>query len=198
MTLGRAALAEGDAERAVALYEEAEQRGLEAGDDAETLPMVPFNLGYIALSRGDLDYARVQLERAVQRFGPDRYGVARSLAALGSVAIHQGRADDAVVTLRRSIEVSSEVGDKDDIAWALQLLGVAYSGSEPERSGRLLGAAETLRQTLGGRLEGLELRLHERALEALSVLDDEALADALTVGRRLSLEDAVEFALSDD
>jgi tetratricopeptide (TPR) repeat protein len=198
MTLGRAVLAEGDAERAVELYEEAEVRGLEAGDETETLPMVPFNLGYIALSRGELDEARAQLERAVERFGADRYGVARSLAALGSVAINQGRVDEAVVTLRKSIEVSSEVGDKDDVAWALELLGVAYSASDPERSARLLGAAQALRETLGGRLDGKELELHEQALDALTELEDEVRAAAWAAGHSLQFDDAVGYALADD
>ncbi|MGE5273376.1 MAG: ATP-binding protein [Verrucomicrobiota bacterium] len=197
MTLGRATLAEGDPDGAVAIYEEAEMYGREAGDPVETVAMVAFNLGYIALSRDDFDQARGHFERAAEQFGDDRYGVARSLAALGSVAIYQGRHDDAVATLQRSLRVSSEVADRDDIAWALQLLGVAYSESAPVRSARLLGAAEAMRESLGGRLEGAELALHERALKALASVEDETRSAEWDAGRRLAFHDAVDYALSD-
>jgi tetratricopeptide (TPR) repeat protein len=191
MTLGRTALAEGESERAIALFEEAGRYGQEAGDASETMPLVPFNLGYLALSRRDFDDARRQFEQAVERFGHDRYGLARSLAALGSVELNQGPDDDAIATLQRSIEASREVGDRDDLAWALELIGVAHSRSDPLRAVRLLGAAELLRETLGGRLDGLELDLHEQALAALSAIDDEARAAAWEEGRRLSPNEAV-------
>ena len=55
----------------------------------------------------------------------------------------------------------------------------------------LLGAADELRTELGGNLTGLELAQHERALSILfASLVPEALAAALDVGRKLSLEDA--------
>ena len=196
LALGRVTLADEEPERAVAIYEEAARYGQEAGDVIDTLPIVSFNLGYIALNQGDYEEAQAQFKRAVEQFGRDHYGVARSLAALGSVAINQGHNEAAIATLQRSLEASREVVDKDDIAWAVQLLGVAWSPDDPLRAARLLGAAEAMREALGGRLEGLELKLHESALASIAGLDVEAVADAWAAGRRLSLDDAIAFALA--
>jgi hypothetical protein len=127
-----------------------------------------------------------------------RYGETRALAALGSVALHDGRVGDAIAHLRQSLELARTLGDRDDAAWALELMGVALADSQSERAARLLGFAEALRKTLGITLEGVELSLHEQAFSALrSTLTAEALAAAWTTGADLPVEQAVEQALHD-
>jgi hypothetical protein len=161
--------------------------------------MASFNLGYHALSIGDYSRARQEFSAARRGFDAleDRYGVARSLAALGSVALHQGQVGDALSQLRSSLELSLLLEDRDDIAWALELMGAAVSGSQSERATRLLGAADALRETLGISLEGVELALHERTLEALrSTVEAETFTAAWAAGRDLSLEQAVGEALA--
>ena len=82
------------------------------------------------------------------------------------------------------------MGDRENMVWALELLGVARSESDGELAARLLGAAEALREVLGSKLEGIELALHERALAALGSRDA-----AWAAGRELSPDEAAALAL---
>jgi tetratricopeptide (TPR) repeat protein len=188
LTLGRAVLAEGDEEGAAALFAVGVDESERSGNTLQ-LNMARFNAGYLALTRGRYDEASAQFEAARLAFDTDGdlYGLTRALAALGSTALHAGRRGEAVELLRRSLEISSDLGDRDVMAWALELVGAEASELEPARACRLLGAAEALREVLGGALEGLELRLHERAVAACgSALDEAELARAWAAGRALA------------
>lgn len=198
LVLGRALLALGDARAARGLFEEAIARGPLAGRPA-IVALARLNLGYLQLASGAGDVARRELEAARDEFARlgDGHGHARAIAGLASVAIEDGRSDDARRLVRESLEVSAPLGDKDDIAWALQLAGVSSASLDPERAATLLGAAESLRAALGGRLQGLERAQHERALAALqSVLGAQRLGEAWAAGGRLPVEDAVRIALT--
>jgi tetratricopeptide (TPR) repeat protein len=125
------------------------------------------------------------------------YWIARTLAALGSVALHQGSTEEALDFLRRSLDVSTRTGDRDNMAWAIQLLGAVYAPDRPEVAARLLGAADALREELGGTLVGVELALHEGALQELrEALDAETFAAAWDAGHTSSPEQVVEEALA--
>ena len=130
--------------------------------------MSRFNLGYLELAAGDYRAANTELAAAHESFvaAGDLYGVGRSLAALGSVALHRDMGAEAIGLLQESLRNSRALSDLDDIAWALELLGVALaergdpSGVALAERGdpsaaRLLGAAEALRERLGGALEGV-------------------------------------------
>ena len=194
MVLARIAAAEGDHDHASGLLAEAVALAREA-DDPSTGAVASFNLGYGALSAGNYERAKRDLEAALERFIEldNSYFIARSLAALGAVALHERRTDDAIALLRRSLEESRPLGDRDDMAWAIQLMGIARSVSDPQRAARMLGAAESLRDELGLTLQGAERDLHDRALAAMDGL---ATAAAWAAGRALPTEQAVEEALA--
>jgi predicted ATPase len=197
LTLGRATLAEGDAAEAAGLFREAAASAA-AIQDMRLVAMARFNLGYLELVRGDYEAAQTELESAQNGFtvADDRYGVGRSLAALGSVALHRKQTDEAVVLLQESLRHSRTLADVDDITWALELLGVAWAESGSPAAARLLGAAEALRESLGGALEGVELALHERGLAALAAGSGSAAAEAAwAAGRTLTADEAVVLAL---
>jgi predicted ATPase/class 3 adenylate cyclase len=195
LTLGRVRVAEGDEEGALQLFDEAEQAGLATGNE-QIVGMARFNAGYLELTRGDYPAAeaRLQAAHAALAGAGHHHGAARSLAALGSVALHEGRTADAVERLRESIELAARVGDRGILAWALELLGAALVETEPQRAARLLGAADTLRQTLESPLQGIERALHMQTMASLESVDVEA---AWESGRALSPEDAAAFALGD-
>jgi predicted ATPase len=168
LPLGRAVLALGDRAQAVELFEEAARLGQETAND-EVVAMAAFNLGYLALADGDLGRAEREFRHLVAQGGVDEYLLARSLAALGSVALRDGRPAEAAESLRLCLARLRGISGPDDtVAWAVELLGCAVAASEPGRAARLLGAAERMRHDLGVRLEGIELELHDRTLAALS------------------------------
>jgi predicted ATPase/class 3 adenylate cyclase len=206
LTVGRAALAEGDGVEAAGFFREAVAASVEIGE-SRLVALSRLNLGYLELAAGDYEAADTELASAHASFvaAGDLYGVGRSLAALGSVALHRNRGAEAIGLLQESLRNSRALSDLDDIAWALELLGVALaergdpSGVALAERGdpsaaRLLGAAEALRERLGGALEGVELALHERALARLGATVD----DAWAAGRELTADEAVEQALAID
>jgi predicted ATPase/class 3 adenylate cyclase len=194
LTLGRARIAEGDPEGALALFEETEAAAAAAGNLA-LLGMARFNAGYLELTRGDYAQAQLRLEAARETLvgAGHHHGAARSLAALGSVALHEQRTGDAERNLRQSIELARTVGDHGILAWAIELLGANRAATDPQPAARLLGAAEALRESLGSTLEGIELALHEGALEALAPVD---VAAAWAAGRELAPDEAAALALA--
>jgi predicted ATPase/class 3 adenylate cyclase len=194
---GRTLMATGDLAGARLLFEQAESLG-ESEGDVETVAVARFNFGYASLGDGDYAQARRWFEAALKEFLvlSEGYWVARSLAALGSVSLHQDHAEEAIELLRRSVGVSSRSGDLDNLAWAVELLGVTYARVRDPAAARLLGAAEELRDQLGASLEGVELALHEQASAELDqTLDPDALAAAWAAGRALSPDEIVEEAL---
>ena len=87
------------------------------------------------------------------------------------------------------------MGDRDVLAWALAAPRRRARGVRSASwSAQLLGAAEALRDTLGSKLEGIELALHERALASLDAPARGALAAAWAAGRELAPDDAAALA----
>jgi predicted ATPase/class 3 adenylate cyclase len=188
--LGRALLAVGQEERAVALFEDAVARGAAYGGPA-VVAIGLFNLGYLSLVHGDLPRAREQFERSVEAAIEcgDGHAHARALAGLASLALEDGRDEEALALAARSLDVSGPALDRDTICWALELAGVACAAIAPKCAAQLLGAAEALREYLGEQLGGLEFKQHRRALALLPDREQ-----AFATGRKLALEAAVELA----
>jgi predicted ATPase/class 3 adenylate cyclase len=190
--LGRAFLAVGQEERAIALFEDAVARGTAHGRPA-VVAIGLLNLGYLSLVDGDLSQAREELERSVEAAVEcgDGHAHARALAGLASVALEDGHEEEALALAARSLDVSGPAFDRDTICWALELAGVACAAIAPKCAAQLLGAAEALREYLGQQLGGLELNQHKRALALLPDREQ-----AFAAGRKLALEAAVELARS--
>jgi predicted ATPase len=114
--LGRALLAVGQEERAVALFEDAVARGT-AHDRPAVVAIGLLNLGYLSLVHGDISQAREQLERSVEAAVEcgDGHAHARALAGLASVALEDGRDEEALPLAARSLDVSGPAFDRDDI-----------------------------------------------------------------------------------
>jgi predicted ATPase len=190
--LGRALLTVGQEERALALFEDAAERGPAIGRPG-IAAIALLNLGYTALLHGELEVADGHLQRAVELSAScgEMHARARSLAARSSVALEGGRFVDARGLAVQSLAIAAPVHDRDNACWAIELGACALATEEPERAALLLGAGEKARTELGVALTGLELAQHERALSVLSAaLESDALSDAWRAGERLSLEDA--------
>jgi tetratricopeptide (TPR) repeat protein len=194
--VGRALLAVGEEERALALFSEAAARGVDVGRPSAAA-IALLNLGYVALLRGEPGTAREQFEHSCElaREAEDGHVIARALGGLASAALEDGRLEDGRQHAAESLAISVPAHDGDNAGWALELAGCASAAADAERAALLLGAAEEVRTALGGSLSGLEQAQHERALSLLSdSLDPDGLAAALQDGRSLPLEDAAALA----
>jgi len=101
--------------------------------------------------------------------------------------------------LAQGLTLSQTLGDQASIAWCLAGLGSAAAlDEEPERAGRLWGAAERLRQAIGCRSAPAARATYERAVAAARAqLGEEAFAAAWAEGRAMSLDQAIAYALDE-
>jgi predicted ATPase/class 3 adenylate cyclase len=194
LPLGRAKLALGQRGKAIQLFNEAAKIARETGN-AEAAALGAFNLGYLAFADQDFALAEREFSKVLAQ-ASDEYLVARSLAALGAVALHGGRVADSVSLLRRCLVGVPRISARDDtVAWAIELLGCAVAPTHHDQAARLLGAAERMREEFGGHLEGIELELHDRTVKALATaIQEPALAFAWESGRRAPLEQTIAEA----
>lgn len=155
------------------------------------------NLAQLAQAQGDHSRAAgLHAESlAIRRELGDRHGIASSLASLALVAHSQGDAARAVALLHDALRLRQVLGDRTGVADCLESL--ARISDDSERAACLLGAAGALRDLLGAppspaarEAQGvLEHRLR-------STLGDAAYAAQRERGRRMTLDDAIRYALA--
>ena len=119
--------------------------------------------------------------------------------ALGDVTRASGR-------LRQALNLYRELDAVEFVHYALTALGMlAQAQAQPARAGRLLGAAEMLREraqkwpwfwAVDRWYWVMNRRVHERLVQAVSSLrDDPATAGAWVEGRQMAPDEAVAYAL---
>jgi DNA-binding CsgD family transcriptional regulator len=98
------------------------------------------------------------------------------------------------------LALNLELGTKSDIAEDLEgLAEVAGTLGKLLRAARLWGAAEAIREAIERLWSPAERLLHEPQLTAArSLLDEKTWETAFAEGRAMELEEAVEYALSED
>ena len=100
---------------------------------------------------------------------------------------------------RESLEMEVELGTKYYVGLSLACLSgpVAMQG-RPEQGAILLGASESVLQTMGAKLQPADQIEVDRYLVAIrEQLDGRSFEKALAEGRGMSFEQAVSFALDD-
>jgi predicted ATPase len=196
--LGLNAQGLGDYERAAAAYTEGAELA-RAGGYTWFLAVAISNLAELALEQGDYAHARALTEESLRLFRElgDERKIVETLVGLGIVASREGSSDEAEALLRESLEYAEALVDKELAIWSLgELAALAVSGGEAERAARLLGAIETLREETGHAAHPEERRVDEQTRSALtSELGEEHFAAALLIGREMTFEQTVAFAL---
>ena len=198
IALGLAAHGLGDHERAAAAYTEASELA-RAGGYIWFLAVANDNLGDLLVEQGDYLQARPLLEEAHELFrelGDERMaGVV--VVNLGTLAVREGRSHEAEALLRQALEYAEAQVDRELAIWCLgELAALTLSNGDAERAARLTGAMETLREETGHAPSPDQQRLSEHTRSALaSELGEERLGVALAVGREMTFEQGMAYAL---
>jgi tetratricopeptide (TPR) repeat protein len=157
------------------------------------------NLAWAAVERGDYERAVATGTEAVgllEELG-DRQGGAGCSIILAHAELGCGRRHDGISRLVRFLEQDEAVRIPESTLWCLELLAAALTEDAPERSARLYGAAAAIATDVGFSLSPTCHRLRAQASAELEeCLGQVALAEAEAEGARMSIEEAVRYALA--
>lgn len=179
-------------------YEESAVLYRRAGDRKGAAGAVG-NLGFVALTAGDLVAARELTGEAVRvcrELGDHRSAAIGALNA-GYVAYLDGDAGGAYKLFCECLESARRIGARRYMAYAiLGLANVATLTGDTPRAARLHGFFDALFDQLGAAAEALEARLRgEDHARLLALLGESAFEDAYQAGRALSVDDAILLAV---
>jgi tetratricopeptide (TPR) repeat protein len=156
------------------------------------------NVGWFALQQHDFARAKAALEEylAEDSWKTPR-GIANAYSTLGLVALHEGDRKDAALRFCHALALAHEAGAKPTIAEAVYgLAAVAAIDGDAERSARLWGAADAIRQSTGSPLSADGQFIVERYLEpARATLTDDVHWTAQARSGSMRLDEALAYAL---
>jgi len=160
--------------------------------------------GLIALRRDDLEHSVTLHEQSLELFREihNTQGIITCLGHLGLLALIRGDYESAPTLLRESLHLAWELDYKQSIQHCLYTLAcVTARREQPVRAARLWGAVEGMVEAYSTHLTPVILSLtnYESHLSrGRSQLGEEGFAVAWAGGKAMSLEQAIEYALSDE
>ena len=147
--------------------------------------------------------ARQLFERGRRRAGSlgDRAHGYIATYNLAQMALSAGDHQRAAALLTEAATLSVEMGDRANLAYCFEALAtVAGALGQAQRAARLAGAAQALHETLGLPVYGYYApyrTLHQRTLAKVeATLGAHGFESAIASGRELTVDQAVEYALS--
>jgi predicted ATPase/DNA-binding CsgD family transcriptional regulator len=159
-----------------------------------------YGFGSLARARNDNAAALAHFRRALELFRQigARTEIARCLAGIGWVTLATGDMPTATVSLAESLELSMATGQRLGIARGLEAVAaVAVAQGADIVGARLEGASTMLREAVGPvRSSAAQARLDRLLAPAHQRLGPSATASLVAEGRRLSMHEAVRYALS--
>ena len=206
--LGMALSQEGDYETASTLYEEGLPLLREVGDIAG-ISWFHTSWADTLVRLGDLERASVFVEEGLKlsRELRNLTGIVISLYVLGKVAHGRGDYEPAKELYKESLVLAYERGERGErgagdsaIAYRLEALGgVAVEQGGIKRGAFLFGAAEAIRQAIDSfDLSPYDQDYYDRTVATMRAgMGEEAFAAVWAEGREMSMEEAIEFALSE-
>ncbi len=199
VALGQAVGQSGDQERARSLLDE----GLALARSRNHTFLTVFileNLAGLALLRGDPAAATALVREALplQRKIGHTWGAPYSLSVQAEISRREGNVGAALSYYREAMAIAEERGDRVFIGGLLTAIGSigAFCG-EADRSVRLLGAAEKLRETVGS-WSHLSGRVGDQEAQEMArrALGEEPFVAAWSAGRALPWHLAINEAVS--
>jgi non-specific serine/threonine protein kinase len=173
-------------------------------ENRNTLAYLHMLEGLIALSRNDLEHSVTLHEQSLELFREihNTQGIITCLGHLGLLALIRGDYESAPILLWESLRLAWELDYKQSIQHCLYTLAcVTARREQPVRAARLWGAVEGMEEAYGAHLTPVILSLtnYEGHLSrGRSQLGEEGFAVAWAGGKAMSLEQAIEYALSDE
>jgi predicted ATPase/DNA-binding SARP family transcriptional activator/DNA-binding CsgD family transcriptional regulator len=186
-----------------ALWEESLASVQEVGDTLQVGATLS-NLGYTALMQGNYERATTRCEQALalaHELGSAGVEIIpETLVNRGLVALLQGDYDRGRMSFEEALVMGQNVGRKATVINSLEAMAsLAGVLGEPTRSARLWGAAEAAREATAIVLPPGERTLHEPYLVSARIrLGERKWEETLAEGRTMSIEEAAEYALSEE
>jgi predicted ATPase/class 3 adenylate cyclase/Tfp pilus assembly protein PilF len=160
------------------------------------------NLGNVEQAEGAVAAARTRFDESLRilRDLGDRSGSADALASLGRVAQAQGDYTAARQCYVESLAIRRELGHRLAMPAAFEgLAGLVAAQEQYARALTLAGAAAAMRDALGAPPSPVEREQLEDWLgRARGAVGDQGAAEAWARGQAMTLEQALDYALSDN
>ena len=157
------------------------------------------NRGEVARAQGLYDEARgyyIESERILREIG-DTGDLARLVHTLGYINQHEGHLTQATERFLESLAMFQKVGNQRGIAECLAgLSGLLAQQGRPEEGVQLLAAAAATQDITGAAwwpADRVEIERNANAMRA--ALDDASFVRAQEAGRKMTMDEAVAFAL---
>ncbi|MBE7549874.1 MAG: tetratricopeptide repeat protein [Anaerolineales bacterium] len=196
--LGMVELAQGEFNQARSYLEESLLIARELGD-TRSMALIAASVADVARCQKEYDRAEelyVESMELYRKLG-NKAEIPAILHNLGYVALGQGNHEAARTFFTESLQQQLERDNKAGIAEGLAgLAALAGVQAAPQRAAQLFGAAAAIREAIQAPVwpaERFEIENHELAVHAQ--LDKPTFANLHTVGRALTMEQAVAYAL---
>jgi tetratricopeptide (TPR) repeat protein len=196
--LGSALEVGGEPARAQPFYEESVRVFRELGDEHSAV-LVSRNLAATYDSLGDRQRARALYEDNLRRARAtsNERMEASTLGVLATMALEEGRFEDADEMLRASLRIHDGLGDLLDTAVDLcRFAAVLAREGKAVTATRLLSSLEALGDEVGTRRSYVEELSEETLTTIRTRLDEAAVVEAWEQGRTLTIGEAVTLALA--
>lgn len=158
------------------------------------------NLGVAESHIGNYEDAKIFFEESISlaREIGDKNGIGFSLFGLGEIFYSMKIYDKAQSYYEECINLRLEMGDKGGVALVLIRFAIMFCDSkEYSQAVKLFGTVDTILNTTGRIFEPSETKLQEIKLDELrEKLSDEKFNEFFEEGKRLTMEQAVDIALS--
>ncbi|MBC7811992.1 MAG: tetratricopeptide repeat protein [Burkholderiales bacterium] len=207
-TYGMLFVLRGDFELARPLMEEMLALARELGNDG--LIALSYNfLGNLAYSQGYIQQAGAHWEEALALFRLQTHNwiISVVLSQLAMTALDERDYHRALSHLVESLTRFRELGERWQAIYTLEVFAfqAVVQGEQSEdakprflRAARLFGVAEALRETYSAPILPFQRRPYEQGVTALRAqLDEAMLVASWEAGRKMTLDQAVEYALSE-
>lgn len=156
-------------------------------------------LGDLARTEGRYADARPQFEEAVELFRllENRTALSDAQNNLGAALACLGQTAEASRHFAEALDSAKSRSNRITISCSIDgLASIAAATGDIDRSARLSGAAEKIRELVGYKIEPAEAKFREHYLsEVKQGLSEEAFDSLIREGREMSLETAIEEAL---